>query len=72
MALYNFKDKKSRKQLAIAITYANDVKQANADGLLAYQTKMAALVGSRNEWELEDYNEALNETEAEALKLDPT
>ncbi len=57
MALFNFNDTTSRKQIGISITYANNVKQLNADGLLEYQRKQSNLVGSRNEWELENMND---------------
>lgn len=52
MGLYKFNDKTSRKQIAVALLHGNDVKQANADGLLEYQTKLSRLVGSRDVWEL--------------------
>ena len=52
--MFNFRDDKSRKQINHAIVHANDTKQANAEGQLQYAIKKARLVGSRNEWELED------------------
>lgn len=52
--LYNFNDAKSRKQIAIAVLYGKDIKQANADGLVEYKTKLSRLVGSRDVWELND------------------
>lgn len=56
MSLFKFNDARSRKQVNIAITYANYTKQANADKLLEYDKKLANLIGSRNEWELEEYD----------------
>ena len=57
MALYNFKDAKSRKQINHAIVRANDTKQANANNLLRYVYKKSLLVGSRDEWELTELGE---------------
>ena len=54
MGLYKFNDEKSRKQIAVSILHGSDVKQANADGLVKYLTKLSRLVGSRNEWELNE------------------
>lgn len=52
MALFNFNDEKSRKQINHAIIHANNTKQANADNLVRYVCKKARLVGSRDEWEI--------------------
>lgn len=63
MALYNFKDNKSRKQINHAIVRRNDTKQLNADNLLRYVYKKSLLVGSRDEWEITQFgepSEALN------------
>ncbi len=57
MALFNFNDEKSRKQINHAITHANNTKQANADNLLLYICKKARLVGSRDEWEITELGE---------------
>ena len=57
MALYNFKDTKSRKQINHAIVHANDTKQTNANNLLRYIYKKALLVGSRDEWEITNIGE---------------
>lgn len=53
--MFKFNDVKSRKQVNIALTYARNTKQSNADALLAYHSKRARLVDSRGEWELEKY-----------------
>ena len=58
MALYNFKDEKSRKQINHHITHANCTKQLNADNLLRYIYKKSLLVGSRDEWEVALIGEA--------------
>lgn len=57
MALFNFNDEKSRKQINHAIVHANDTKQANADNLVKYMSKKACLVGSRDEWEITQLGE---------------
>ena len=57
MALYNFKDTKSRKQINHAIVHANDTKQTNANNLLRYVYKKSLLVGSRDEWEITNIGE---------------
>ena len=53
--VFRFNDEKSRKQINIALCHRNDTKQNNANGLLAYRIKQARLIGSRNEWELHEY-----------------
>ena len=54
--LFNFDDKKSRKQVALAIRSQNDTKQINAIRLTEYNQKLARLSeGTRfvdSEWEL--------------------
>ncbi len=57
MALYNFKDTKSRKQINHAIVHANNTKQTNANNLLRYVYKKSLLVGSRDEWEITNIGE---------------
>lgn len=57
MALFNFNDEKSRKQINHFITHSNDTEQKNADNLLRYFQKKALLVGSRDEWELTELGE---------------
>jgi len=56
--LFNFDDKKSRKQVALAIRSQNDTKQINAIRLTEYSQKLARLSeGTRfvdSEWELLD------------------
>ena len=57
MALFNFNDEKSRKQINHAITHANDTKQSNADNLIRYVYKKSLLVGSRDELEITELGE---------------
>ena len=56
--LFNFNDKKSRKQVALAIRSQNETKQINAVRLAEYNQKLARLSeGTRfldSEWELLD------------------
>lgn len=54
MALFNFKDKKSRQQINHAITHRNDTRVQNAQNMELYQRKISRLADSRREWELAD------------------
>lgn len=54
MALFNFNDDKSRRQIDKANNYRNNTRRQNAFNLEEYQRKMTGLADSRREWEVED------------------
>jgi hypothetical protein len=54
MALFNFNDEKSRRQIDKANNFRNNTNTLNAQNLEAYQRKMTRLADSRREWEVED------------------
>jgi hypothetical protein len=54
MALFNFNDDKSRRQIDKANNFRNNTDTLNAQNLEAYQRKMTGLADSRREWEVED------------------